>query len=145
MLYIRNLSSTVLPTHLPEKRISYPSDDLLDSYSQPYSMRIPYLPSPDKKASPTRGRRNPSFSLLFIEGKSCFFFSRDGSKENDFHSKGSDSKPLLAAFFQTFPSVVHSIGAVAVLALSLVAGDLIRLASSLPSSVIVPVVEEARR
>ena len=68
--------------------------------------------------------------------------SRDGTSDNYFHSKGSDFEPLLAAFFQTFPSEVDSIGAVAVLALSLVAGDVIRLASSLPSSVIVPVEEE---
>lgn len=56
------------------------------------------------------------------------------------HSKGSDSEPLLAAFFQTLPSEVDSIGAV--LALSLVAGDGIRLASSLLSSERFPVEEE---
>lgn len=121
-------------------RLSEPSDDLLDSYSQPYSM-ISFLdlPSPDKKASPTR---------LLAEGilPSPFSLSRathaSRGSDNYFHLKGSDSEPLLAAFFQTFPSEVDSIGAVAVLALSLVAGDVIRLASSLPSSVIVPVEEE---
>ncbi|KAL0875716.1 hypothetical protein Bca101_025421 [Brassica carinata] len=89
------------------------------------------------------GRRSASLAPSLYRGQLMLIgHSRDGTSNNYFHSNGSDYEPLLAAFFQTFPSEVDSIGAVAVLALSLVAGDVIRLASSLPSSVIVPVEEE---